>query len=45
VKRAERVVKGILRVWVVEKEKVRAIGGTDSPCFISFVLLLEFGRE
>jgi hypothetical protein len=33
---AERVVKKILRVWVVEKEKIRAIGGTDSPCFISF---------
>jgi len=27
VKRAERVVKGILRVWVVEKEKVRGHGG------------------
>nr|DAK49031.1 MAG TPA: hypothetical protein [Caudoviricetes sp.] len=33
-KRAERVVKGILRVWVVRKEKVRAIGETDSPCFM-----------
>jgi len=36
VKRAERVVKGILGAWSVKKEKVRAIGGTDSPCFISF---------
>jgi len=36
VKRSERVVEEILSVWGVKKEKVRAIGETDSPCFISF---------
>jgi len=30
----ERVVKGILGAWGVKKEKVRAIGGIDSPCFM-----------